>query len=464
MSTKTSPLALNLHEVDRPQKLQHTETSPWSSRQAESRKHEKVQHYINMDKSERVICILVIAWWLSMYLSCYFIYNYNGNPKIIPFLIIGITLFYIFIGQIIFELLDLNNPTTQTQDKKIQNANNDKASKNNKDSNNDNNCNECKNDYADIYDENRYLIEPYWKDEDRILIHVDSISFEGFLEDVLHMELEKFKILPRLPRNEETGNARVATRLAKVYYSSDMFPTVDEEDNPELYASQKKAIKLSLKEVRCYKPDTQCKQSLWLKKHDGEVFKNHSGKKYMIDYANMMNKTTYYIYPMTSCTNPLLEDEYYNNYNDNGFLIEPMWDYDEISLEDIDEVMDLEYFEENILRRKVRYLSYYKRNNNGNARLKTTNLRVWICDDCFPIISKDIDPGLYAEKAAEIKKTQKIVQMAKNLPCCIRSEWYLRHDGEIAINNFGIKFRVSYKEEMEATLYFIHRIDYDEYC
>ena len=158
----------------------------------------------------------------------------------------------------------------------------------------------------------------------------------------------------------------------------------------------------------------------------------------------------------------ILDKDYYNNYDDNGILIEPDWEYDELSFEEIEDIMDLEYFEENILKRKVCHIGRYNRNANGNARLKTTFVRAWLCDDCFPIISKDEDPELYAEKVAEIKNTQKIVQMAKNQPDCTRSKWYLRHDGEIAVNNFGIQFRISYKEEMETILYFIHRIDYDE--
>lgn len=71
MSTKTSPLALNLHEVDWPQKLQHTKMPPWSSRQAESRKHEKVQHHLDIMRNLRIISSVLIC--ISLLAILYFI-------------------------------------------------------------------------------------------------------------------------------------------------------------------------------------------------------------------------------------------------------------------------------------------------------------------------------------------------------------------------------------------------------
>ena len=143
--------------------------------------------------------------------------------------------------------------------------------------------------------------------------------------------------------------------------------------------------------------------------------------------------------------------------DDGEDLIEvPEWDEDDVQSTPIDDIMDLEYFEENVLKCDIRTLGRLERNDQGHARIATRKARVWMCDDCFPTADKIEEPDLYKEQAAELKAKAHIVTMTKADPLCARSEWYKKNDGKKAIDAYGNKFRVNYAKEMARINYFIH--------
>lgn len=143
--------------------------------------------------------------------------------------------------------------------------------------------------------------------------------------------------------------------------------------------------------------------------------------------------------------------------DDGEDLIEvPEWDEDDVQSTSIDDIMDLEYFEENVLKCDIRTLGRLERNDQGHARIATRKARVWMCDDCFPTADKIEEPDLYKEQAAELKAKAHIVTMTKADPLCARSEWYKKNDGRKAIDAYGNKFRVNYAKEMARINYFIH--------
>ena len=139
----------------------------------------------------------------------------------------------------------------------------------------------------------------------------------------------------------------------------------------------------------------------------------------------------------------------------------PEWDDDDVASVSLDEVMDLDWFEENILKGDIRTLARLPRNERGHSRIATRKVRVWLCDDCFPDADPDEEPELYKEQAAKLKVMPHIVTMTKADPQCRRSEWYKKHDGERAIDSNGNHFNVNYAKEMARIYYFIH---VDSFC
>lgn len=149
------------------------------------------------------------------------------------------------------------------------------------------------------------------------------------------------------------------------------------------------------------------------------------------------------------------EEEVEDEIDDTDDLLEvPEWDEDDVASVSIDEVMDLEWFEENVLKCDIRKLARLPRNDQGHARIATRKCRVWLCDDCFPSVEED-DPT-YKEEAKKLKGMAHIVTMTKADPLCARSEWYKKHDGEKAIDAYGNRFKVNYAKEMARINYFIH--------
>lgn len=149
------------------------------------------------------------------------------------------------------------------------------------------------------------------------------------------------------------------------------------------------------------------------------------------------------------------EEEVEDNLDDTDDLLEvPEWDEEDVASVSIDEVMDLDWFEENVLKCDIRKLARLPRNDQGHARIATRKCRVWLCDDCFPSVDED-DPTYKAE-ARKLKEMAHIVTMTKADPLCARSEWYKKHDGEKAIDAYGNRFKVNYAKEMARINYFIH--------
>ena len=142
--------------------------------------------------------------------------------------------------------------------------------------------------------------------------------------------------------------------------------------------------------------------------------------------------------------------------DDDDVIEAPEWDEDDVASVSIDEVMDLDWFEENVLKCNIRKLGRLPRNEQGHARIATRKARVWMCDDCFPAADPDDEPELYKEQAAELKAKAHIVTMTKADPLCARSEWYKKHDGQKAIDTYGNRFKVNYAKEMARVNYFIH--------
>jgi|GEM_PF-6030031 len=141
---------------------------------------------------------------------------------------------------------------------------------------------------------------------------------------------------------------------------------------------------------------------------------------------------------------------------EDNIIVMPEWDEDDIASVSLDEVMNLDWFEENILKCDIRTLARLPRNEQGHSRIATRKVRVWLCDDCFPDADPDEEPELYKEQATKLKVMPHIVTMTKPDPQCRRSEWYKIHDGERATDAYGKMFKVDYAKEMKRINYFIH--------
>lgn len=171
------------------------------------------------------------------------------------------------------------------------------------------------------------------------------------------------------------------------------------------------------------------------------------------------NKTKEQLVSLISKAKPELvaddDEEEEDDVDDTDELLEvPEWDEDDIASVSLDEVMDLDWFEENILKCDIRKLARLPRNDRGHSRIATRKARVWLCDDCFPSVDED-DPA-YKEEARKLKEMAHIVTMTKADPLCARSEWYKKHDGMKAIDSNGNRFKVNYAKEMARVYYFIH--------
>ncbi len=144
-------------------------------------------------------------------------------------------------------------------------------------------------------------------------------------------------------------------------------------------------------------------------------------------------------------------------YLPEGYVYIPDWDDECFEYIDMKEIMDLDWFEENVLKRTIQEVGWLKRNSNGDARLNTRLLEVWICNDCFSVFSDYDDNG---NEIPILLDDLKIVVQAKYDPRCFYATWYLENDGKIGIDKYDKKKLIDYKKQKQKIIYFIHTIDY----
>jgi hypothetical protein len=141
----------------------------------------------------------------------------------------------------------------------------------------------------------------------------------------------------------------------------------------------------------------------------------------------------------------------------NEEIIEvPDWTDGDIESVSIDEVMDKEYFEEEVLKRPINSFPRLPRNESGHARVASRKVRLWVCNDCFPSVDKEDDPETYAKEAAELKQMPHIVTMSKLDPLCNKAKWLVENDGKQAIDQYGNTFRIKASKELARINYFLH--------
>ena len=145
------------------------------------------------------------------------------------------------------------------------------------------------------------------------------------------------------------------------------------------------------------------------------------------------------------------------DYLPEGYVYIPDWDDECFEYIDMKEIMDLDWFEENVLKRTIQEVGWLNRNSNGDARLNTRLLEVWICNDCFSVFSDYDDNG---NEIPILLDDLKIVVQAKYDPRCFYATWYLENDGKIGIDKYDKKKLIDYKKQKQKIIYFIHTIDY----